>query len=371
MDFDFSESQKILLNTARDFLNQEAKNYAREIEKTEEGHSPELWARMADLGWMGLIFPEKYGGTEGSFLDLTLLLEEMGKAIIPGPFIPSLASGLSILHFGSEEQKEKYLPRLTEGKLLLAPALIKPVVVGNESPLIRDERLIERNGTFQLHGTRLFVPYAHSADCFLYQAHTDGGKTFFLIQSDEHGVKTSSLKTMASDRQGEVVLDGVEVREAAILGQKNKGNEVANRLEEWGALFNCAFILGMLERVLFMAVDHAKQREQFGKLIGSLQAIQHQFADMVTDVDKVKFLTYQAAWKLDEHLEATKEIAMAKAYASDASRKVCLLGIKIHGGIGITEEHDMQLYFRMSKAAEVAFGDGDYHREMVAQLLGL
>lgn len=371
MDFDFSESQKILLNTARDFLTQETKNFAREIEKTEQGHSPELWARMADLGWMGLIFPEEYGGTGGDFLDLTLLIGEMGKALIPGPFISSMASGLSILRFGSERQREEYLPRLSEGKLHLAPALIQPEVEGSATGAMRAESLVERNGAFQLNGTRLFVPYAHLADCFIYQTLSEAGKSFFLIQAHEPGVKVNPLRTIASDRQGELILEGLKIGDEAILGHRNKGEEVANKLEEWGALFNSAFIMGMLERVLVMTVEHAKQREQFGKLIGGFQVIQHQFADMVTDVDKVKFLTYQAAWRLDEQLEAAKEIAMAKAVASDACRKVCLLGIKIHGGIGITEEHDMQLYFRMAKVAEVSFGDGDVHRERVAQQLGL
>jgi alkylation response protein AidB-like acyl-CoA dehydrogenase len=140
---------------------------------------------------------------------------------------------------------------------------------------------------------------------------------------------------------------------------------------EWGALFQSAFILGLLEKVLEMTVAYAKQREQFGSLIGSFQAIQHQCADMATEIDKVKYLTYHAAWKLSNQLPAKSEISMAKARASDASRTVCLQGIKVHGGIGITEEHDMQLYFRRAKVAEVAFGDGDFHREIVAQQMGL
>jgi alkylation response protein AidB-like acyl-CoA dehydrogenase len=176
---------------------------------------------------------------------------------------------------------------------------------------------------------------------------------------------------MANDMPCEVSLDGTEVSKSGVLGEIGKGKEIVSKIMEWGALANSAFITGMLEQVLKMAVEYAKEREQFDRKIGSFQAIQHQCADMATDIDQVKFLTYQAAYKLSEEVPAEKEISMAKAWASDASRRVCLLGVKIFGGTGVSEEHDMQLYFRRAKAAEQAFGDGDFHREIVAQQLGL
>lgn len=226
---------------------------------------------------------------------------------------------------------------------------------------------------YVLSGTRLFVPYAHLANWFIYkiQTNNDNGKALFLVNAKSPGVNLDLLKTIASDKQFEVILDKVKVPERDILGGIGKGEELVSKINEWGALFQCGFIVGLLEQVLKISVEYAKKREQFGRLIGSFQAIQHQFADMATDIDQVKFLTYQAAWKLSEQLPATKEISMAKARASDASRRVCLLGIKIHGGIGIINDYDMQLYFRRAKAAEIAFGDGDFHREIVAQELGL
>lgn len=226
-------------------------------------------------------------------------------------------------------------------------------------------------GTYVLNGTKLFVPYAHRADWFIYGSEINKDKTLFLVNAKSQGVNYRALKTIALDGQCELILDKVRVPEAYIFGKIGKGEEILSKLNEWGSLSQCGFILGLLEQVLRMTVDYAKKREQFGRQIGSFQAIQHQCADMAIDIDQVKFLTYQAAWKLSNQLPAVKEISMAKARASDASRRVCLLGVKIHGGIGIVVDYDMQLYFRKAKAAELAFGDADFHREIISQQIGL
>jgi len=368
MDFDLSEAQKILLDTARNFFEKEAKDLARKIEKTGE-YPLEFWRKMSELGWLGIVFPEEYGGTNGDFVDLILLLEEMGKALIPGPYISTVISGLAILHFGTEKQKKEILPKLTEGKLILIPALMNPQPKAPRSK--NRERMDMKKGVWELSGIKLFVPYAHLANGFLYKSEARKEKTFFLVDAKSEGVRWELLKTIAWDGQCQVFLDRVKVPRANILGGRGKGEGIAQKIEEWGALSQCAFLLGMLEKVLEMALKHAKQREQFERPIGSFQAIQHQCADMITEIDKVKFLTYRAAWKLSEQNSAPQEISMAKARASDASRQVCLLGIKIHGGIGISEEHDLQLYFRRAKAAEISFGDGHFHREIVAEHMGL
>ena len=369
MDFDFSEPQRLLLDSARNFFEKEARDYARKIEKEEKQFSPEFWQKMARLGWLGIVFPEEYGGTEGDFVDLLLLLEEMGKALIPGPFISAIASGLAILNFGSKEQKRKLLPPLIEGKLIMTPALLKPEPQTKERQKV--ESILPHPGRYEISGTRLLVPYAHVANWFVYSSDWGGGKTFFLIEANIQGVSCSLLPTIAMDGQCQVSLEKVQVPQENRLGEEGKGEVISAWMGKWGALAHSAFILGLLEKVLALTVEHAKQREQFGKAIGSFQAIQHQCADMVTEIDKIKFLAYRAAWKLSQKMPAEKEISMAKVRASDASRKVCLLGIKIHGGIGISEEHDLQLYFRKAKAAEMAFGDASFHRAIVAREIGL
>jgi alkylation response protein AidB-like acyl-CoA dehydrogenase len=369
MDFDFSEPQRILLDSARNFFGKEAKDYARKIEKEGTQFSPEFWQKMAQLGWLGIVFPEEYGGTEGDFADLVLLLEEMGKALIPGPFISTIVSGLAILHFGSEEQKRKFLPPLIEGKFMMTPALLNPRPQTQDRQELESIRLQPER--YEISGTRLLVPYAQVSHCLVYSCEAAGGKTFYLIETNLPGVSCSLLPTIAMDGQCQVSLEKVQIRQEDRLGQEGQGEVISAWIGKWGALAHSAFILGLLEKVLALTVEHAKQREQFGKPIGSFQAIQHQCADMVTEIDKIKFLTYRAAWKLSREMRADKEISMAKVRASDASRKVCLLGIKIHGGIGISEEHDLQLYFRKAKAAEIAFGDASFHREVVARELGL
>jgi len=369
MDLGFSKSEKLLVESARGFLAKEAAGIFRETELSEAGYSKSLWRKMAQLGWMGILFPEQYGGMDGNILELILLLEEMGKALVPGPFISTMISGYALLRYGTEKQKEEILPRLTAGRHIIIPCFIAPGPAAGDTKFKETSDL--RDGQYRLSATRLFVPYAQSADGFLFETRTQPGKTLFLIDSKTPGIICRPFETLAADKQCEVVLDRVSVPPINIVGSEGRGAAIKNEIELWGALCESAYILGLLEKVLEMAVNHAKIREQFGRPIGSFQAIQHQCADMVTDIDKLKFLTYQAAWKLSQNISAGKEIHMAKARASDASRRVTLLGIKIHGGVGITQEYDLQFYFRRAKAAEAAFGDGDLHREMVAQSLGL
>lgn len=370
MDFNLTEEQEILRNAVRDFLVKETKNLARETEETEEGYSLEIWQKMAELGWMGVGFPEEYGGSGGDFVDLIIILEEMGKMLLPGPYIPTVVcSGYAVLKYGSETQKREFLPKLTNGRNVIIPAFIEPSYALAED-ILRDQVTAEEEN-YILSGTRLFVPYARSADWFIWGVKTSEGKILFLVNAKSSAINCNLLDTIASDKQCEVILNAVKVPKENILGEIANGEEIESEIGEWGSLAQCGFILGLLEQVLKMSVEYAKKREQFGRPIASFQAIQHQFADMATDIDQVKFLTYQGAWKLSKKLPARREISMAKARASDASRRVCLLGIKIHGGIGITVDYDMQLYFRRAKAAEIAFGDGDFHREIVAQELGL
>ena len=369
MEFGFSELQNILVDSAKSFLKNEAKGIVREVEGTREGYSRELWQKMAGLGWIGVIFPEEFGGIGGSFTDLVLILEEMGKALFPGPFIPDIISGLAILEYGSDEQKKEFLTRIQEGNFIVSPALTVPDPELGEQ--VEGDKVEAGDGTYVLSGTRLFVPYAHVVDLFIYRAIGDEGTTLFLTDAKDPGITCTPLDSIGADKPCQVTLENVEVSGDRILGQAGKGEGIVNRMEERGALAQSAYIVGMLEQVLKMSVEYAKEREQFGKKIGSFQAIQHQAANMAMDVDQAKFLTYEAAWKLSEGLPAKKEISMAKAWASDASRRCSLLGVTIHGGTGVSEEHDMQLYFRRAKAGEIAFGDGDFHRKIVAEELGL
>lgn len=243
----------------------------------------------------------------------------------------------------------------------MTPALIAP-------KMAKTPEVVAVSASTLVTGTKLFVPYAHVADWILYQAESGKAKEFYIVDARGGDVRSTLLKTMAFNGLCEVSLEGMMGER---LGAAGKGEEIAQRIGEWGALAESGYIIGQMEKVIAMTVDHAKQREQFEKPIGVLQTIQNYCADMLTDIDMAKYLTYYAAWKWSQGIPASKEISMAKAKASDASRRVCLLGIKIHGGTGISEEHDIQIYFRRAKAAEVSFGDGLFHREIVAREIGL
>ncbi|MBA7503688.1 Acyl-CoA dehydrogenase [subsurface metagenome] len=371
MNLDLSEEQEMLKRTARDFLEQECpRTLVREMEQDEKGYSPELWRKMAELGWMGLVFPEEYSGMSGNFVDLIILLGEMGRALVPGPFIPTVvSSGLPIFHHGTKEQKGNFLPKIASGELIMTLALTEPSARFDESGV--EAKAQHQLANYSISGTKLFVPYAHVADWIICVTRTEEGITLFLIPAKSPGISFFLLKTIASDKQFEVTLDDVKVPTANVLGRVGDGWKIIKQIEEWSALAWCGYEVGSLQQVLEMTVGYANERIQFEQPIGSFQVIQHKCADMVIDIDGARFLTYQAAWKLSQGLPASMEISMAKAWTGEASRRVCLSGHQIHAGIGLFTDYDMELYFRRAKAMELAFGEGEFHREIVAQQLGL
>ena len=377
MDFNLSEEQEMLRKSARDLLEDKCpKTLVREMETDEKGYPPELWQEIAGLGWMGLAFPESYGGSGMGFIDLAILLEEMGRACLPGPFFSSVVlGGFTILDAGSDAQKQKYLLDIGSGRSIFTLAL-------TEVSSWYDAASITATATadgddFVIEGTKLFVPDAHVADHLLCVARTEQsvnpeeGLTVFIVEASSPGLSHSALKTISGDKLFEVVFDRVRVPKENILGQPGKGWVLVQRIIERGAAAKCCDLVGGLQRVLEMTLDYAKERQQFDRPIGSFQVIQHYCADMATDVDSTRFSTYQAAWMLSEGLPCCKEIAVAKAWAGEAYERVVTLAHQIHGAIGCTIDHDLQFYTKRGKAAQLNFGDGDYHRETVARQMGL
>jgi len=377
MDFALSEEQEMLRNSARDFLVKECpKTLIRQMETDEKGFPANLWKGMADLGWMGLVFPEEYGGSGMTFLDLAILIEELGRAIAPTPFLSSAVyCGLPILAAGTDEQKKQFLPKIAKGEMIMTLALTEPSASWEASGIAT--KATAEGDHFIINGTKLFIPDAHIADCMLVVARTKEGKqkedgiTLFLVDAKSPGIKLTPLKTIGSDKQFEVVFHNVKVPKKNILGKLDHGWAIIQDVIPKATLAQCAWMVGGAQQVLEMTVNYAKERVQFGRPIGSFQAIQHKCSNMVTDVDGARFVTYQAAWKMTEGLPCALEVSMAKAWVSEAYRRTCSEGHQIHGGIGFIKDHDMQLYYRRAKASELAFGDADYHRELVAKQIGL
>jgi alkylation response protein AidB-like acyl-CoA dehydrogenase len=374
VDFTLTEEQQALRKAARDFL--EAKcppELVQEMMEDELGYPTELWDEMARLGWQGLIMPQEYGGSGGGFLDLTVLLEEMGRVCLPGPFFSTVAVAVPfIVAAGDEKQKQALLPAVARGELTLTLALMEPQ--GGYGPLPMDTTV---NSEGELNGTKLFVPDAHAADYIICAAgrgreETPGEEiTLLLIDSGREGVRIEPLKTMGGERQCEVRFDSVRVSQEDILGEPHQGGRVLKEILDTAAVAKCAEMVGGAQRVLEMTVDYVKQREQSGRPIGGFQAIQHYCADMLRDVEGSRFITQKAAWEISENVSSPGSSAVAKAWVSDAYQRTVLKAHQIFGGIGFCQEHLLHHYLKQSKMGELAFGDAAYHRERVACSLGL
>ena len=369
MDFGFSEEQEILRQAAADFLRNECPmSYVRQMMEDERGYADEVWNKMAELGWMGLTVPEAYGGAGLSLVDLVVVLEEMGKVVLPGPFFSTVAlGGLCVQAAGSEEQKKALLPGLASGQTTLTLACLEENARWDEAGINLGA---EQNGSgYVLNGVKLFVPDAHVADHIICAARTSEGVTLFLLDRQQAGLGTRLLKSMDQTRKlCAVTLDKVHIGADALLGAPGQGWDILSRVINQSKVALSAEMCGGAQQVLDMSVEYAKVREQFGRPIGSFQAIQHKCADMLVQVEGAKSATYYAAWAVsNETPDAALAAAMAKAYCSDAYRQVTSEGIQVHGGIGFTWEHDLHIYFKRAKGSEVTFGDATWNRELVAR----
>jgi len=377
MDFGFNEEQEMLRKSARDFLTDECPmTYVRQMMEDDRGFGDAQWRKMAELGWTGLILPEEHGGAGLTFVDLVVVLEEMGRAVLPGPYFSTLVAAVALLEGGSAAQKAAWLPKIAVGEVKATLAQLEPNARWDAAGITAEAR--KDGGGFRLSGTKLFVPDAHTADLLVVAARAPGSKDaegvgLFLVDAKASGVKTTLLKTLDQTRKlCEVVLADVRVPADAVLGGAGGGWKLLDRIVDRGKVALCAEMCGGAQKVLEMSVEYAKVREQFGRPIGSFQAIQHKCANMLVEVESSKSATYYAAWAVANDVpEAPLAAAMAKAYTSDAYRHTSGEGIQIHGGIGFTWEHDMHIYFKRAKSSEVTFGDATWNREIVAQLIGL
>jgi alkylation response protein AidB-like acyl-CoA dehydrogenase len=379
MDFGFNEEQEMLRATARKFLDNECtSDFVRKRMAEPAGVTDEFWTKLAEQGWLGLVYPEEYGGSGLGFVDLTVLMEEMGRTVMPGPFFSTvLLGGLTILEAGSAAQKKAWLPRIAGGTARAALAWTEPSARWDAVGVTVAARPADAG--FRLTGTKLFVLDAHLADVLVVVARTrEGGRaeegiSLFLVPRDARGVEVKLLPTMDQTRKlCEVILTDVLVAADALLGVRDGGWAPLARVVERATVALCAEMCGGAQRVLDMTTEYAKIRVAFGRPIGAYQGVKHRAADMLVDVENAKSLTYYAAWAMDENApDAALAASMAKAYVSDAYRKVAGAGIQLHGGIGFTWEHDLHLYFKRAKSSEFTFGDATFHRERVAQLINL
>jgi alkylation response protein AidB-like acyl-CoA dehydrogenase len=367
VDFALSSEQELLKNEARQFLDSECpKKVIRQIEESEIGYSPAIWKKMADLGWLGLVLPEEYGGVGGSLLDLAILFEELGKTALPNPIFSTILLGaIPILDGGSDEQQKKLLPGVARGEVIITLALSEPELDYN--PAFIETKAKCGEGKFVISGTKLFVPYAGVADYMLVVARsaetTSNGKgiTVFLVPARAKGIRMTALNTSAGDKQFEVVFNRVIVSSKDILGKVDEGWPLVEKALLRATAIQCVQMVGVMQQALSMTANYTSTRIQFGRPIGSFQAVQHRLANMLTDVEGARWLSYQAVYRLDRGLPAAREVAIAKAWTSDACQRVAYGAQHLHGGIGMDMDYDLHFYFRWAKVMELNLGAAPFH----------
>ncbi len=359
MDFSLTEQQEILRSSAREFLEAECPtSLVRAVEESEDGYAPELWRKMAGLGWLGISLPEQYGGTGGSLTDQTVLFEEIGRALTPGHLLTSsVLAAQIVLNAGSDSQKANLIPGVVSGEFILT--------------LARGDRLetASRDGGLTLSGESSFVPHAGIANHIICATRPAIGAwpdtTLVLVDPQANGVSKAVMESVANYPQYLVEFDDVPLAEDAVLGEIAAGRAALDLAVQRATVIQCSETLGRAQKVLEMVVEYAGHRVAFGRPIGTFQAVQHRCADLRVAVDGGRMLTYQAAWKLDEGLPANEEVSMAKAQAGMLSRLATEAGHSIFAGISFTVEHDMQLYSARAKIAEANLGDTEYHLDQL------
>jgi len=377
MRFTFTKQQEMLRKSFAEFLSAKCKPEDRHAWSiSEDGFSRKIWQEVAELGWPGLIYEEQYGGMGGSFIEAVILFEELGKHLFPGPlFASAIMAGALIETAGSQEQKEAHLPDLLEGNIIFTLALLD--TNGHcdaDSPALSAVKVGPEE--FQLEGSRLLVPYAHVASKIIVCANVSEGPiigpTLFIV---ERGGKDSELIPLNpiddSEKLYAVRFKRTRVNFSDLLGGIGQGRCHIDRLLPKMIILKCAEMIGGIKKVLDMTVSYAKARHQFGRPIGSFQAIQHYCADMAVDLEVGRLITYHAATLIDDGRNCTKELAMAKAWCSDAYPRCCEMSHRIHGAYGVTEECDLHLYTKHAKTAELMFGHSWFYRSKVADSMGL
>jgi len=378
MDVTLSKVQMDIAKEARRFLDKECPtDYARDMYEDERGFTDEIWAKMADIDWMRVRIPELYGGMDMDQMDLTMVLEEMGRVVLPGPFFSTvLLAAEAIMEAGSDSQKERYLTRIAAGELRGTLALHEPDG-GADLGYIQMEAHADGDG-FVLDGTKLSVPDAHVADILVCAARTEAGNdpaqgiTLFLVDLSAHGVSASLLPTMDGTRKlCAVDFKEVRVGPEGVLGEPHKGWGPLRRVLQRAQVGLCAESVGGAQRAMEIATEYAKIRIQFDQPIGAFQAIKHRCAQMYVEVESSRSIAYWAAWAQDhgDPKEAALAASVAKAYCSEAFTRVSSGTIQVLGGTGFAWENDAHLYIKRAKANEQALGDPTYHREQVVQLL--
>jgi alkylation response protein AidB-like acyl-CoA dehydrogenase len=377
MDLGLTEAQELLKTSVAEFVQREYdKNTLLALERSASGITPDLLRRVADLGWLGVVIPEAYGGEGRSLTDAAVLFEELGRGPVPGPlFASGVLGALAVLHGGTEAQKQAILPAVARGERVLC-------VAATESDYgWRPEKLhmqaSQERGHYVLNGTKLFVYDAKAATHLVCAVRTgpasngaSQGITLLLVDASAPGLAVRTLPGWMS-QVDEVRFDNVQVPADAVLGGvEGSGWESLEVAAQQAIPILCAYQVGSCQAVFEMAVAYSRTRIQFGQPIGRFQRVQDHIIGMVNHLDAARWTTYEALWKLDAGRPAASSVHLAKAVTSEAHLKVCDGAHEVHAGVGVIREYGLTLHTQRSRTLYPLLGDGREHRRRIADALG-
>jgi alkylation response protein AidB-like acyl-CoA dehydrogenase len=373
MQFGLTDTQQTLKTSARKFLAAECPAAeVRKLSETDAAFDARLWLMIADQGWTGILFDEEYGGSAMGMVEMAVVLEEMGRALLPGPYLSTvLLAGGAIDKAGNTALKRKWLTGICSGEAKATLALLEEHASWSPDAVAMSAR--QGSSAYVLQGTKLFVSDAGVSDCLVCAARLGRELALFVVPVDVPGVRIERMPSIDTTRPLYAVsFEGVELRSEELLARGDQARIALDYALKVATTALVAEMVGGMQRLLEITVEYAKTRKQFGQPIGQFQAVQHQCADMLLFTESSRSAAYYAAWALGQidaevGEEAGRAVSIAKAYTSDAYREVGNRAIQVHGGMGFTWENDIHLFYRRAKASEIAFGDATWHRERIAQ----
>jgi hypothetical protein len=361
MDFQLTQEQRDLKElAAKIFTDLAPAERLPPFEEPQDWFDQNLWQELAKSSLLGIGIPEAYGGTGMGFVEACALLEEAGRRLAPVPILPTLVMGAApIVEFGSEHQKRSILPGVTDGSQILTAAWLDE---GSTDPYAPTTRASREKGMWRITGRKEFVPVARLASKLLVSAVTDAGSpTVFVVDRDASGVSLEPQATTTGELEYRVILDSVGVESAAQLGNEANGSEVIRFAVERTLAALCAMELGVAENALRMTAKYTGTRRQFGKPIATFQAVAQRAADAYIDLEAMRLSTMQAIWRLASGLDASREVAIAKFWASEGGHRVCYAAQHLHGGIGVDTDYPLHHYYLRSRHIELTLGGAHTH----------
>jgi alkylation response protein AidB-like acyl-CoA dehydrogenase len=380
VDFSFTETQQMLKKSARDFLKRECPwTLVKELDESESGFSKKLWRRVSDMGWLGMTYPEEYGGEGSSLTDMSCVYDEMGQVLLPGPYLSSaMICGNIILEAGTEEQKQQLLPDIGRGEKISALALTEPDY--GWGPECIHLTAAKKEGDYILNGVKRFVHDAQISDQIICVARTRKsrnpahGITLFLVDAKSAGLSCRNISAFSGEKLNELTFDAVKVPAANIIGEKDQGWAALSKPLNKATVVLCSYMVGGCQHLLDMTAEYARTRVQFGRPIGAFQWVQSYIIGQANHLEKARWFTYEALWKMDVNKppqEQDEAVSLAKAAASEAFHECGHLSHEVHAGLGVDKKYPLYLYSKKSKTLYSYLGDPQYHRKRVAKILGM